>query len=228
MYGKTIVPACLILAALFSQGCMQQQHLNRPPKGFVALFNGKDLTGWKGAVADPIARAKMTPEQLAKAQKRADELMNRHWKVEDGTLVYRGAGYDNICTAKDYADFELFVDWKIEPGSDSGIYLRGCPQVQIWDPTKSHIGSGGLYNNKNNPDKPLKIADKPPGEWNTFRIIMIGKWVIVYLNDQLVVDTTELENYWQRDIEIYPTGPIELQAHNSPLYFRNIFIRELK
>ena len=228
MSGRQVTLITIVSATVFFQGCASYGQLNRPPKGFTALFNGKDLAGWKGIVGDPVSRAKMSPEQLAKARKRADELMNRHWKIEDGILVYRGAGYDNICTAKDYADFELFVDWKIEPGAASGIYLRGCPQVQIWDPAKSHIGSGGLYNNKNNPDKPLKTADKPPGQWNTFRIIMIGKWVIVYLNDQLVVDTTELENFWQRDIEIYPAGSIELQAHNSPLYFRNVFIRELK
>ncbi len=197
--------------------------LNVPPPGYVALFNGKDLTGWKGLVANPPKRAKMTPEELAAAQKKADEIMRAHWSVQDGILVFDGQG-QNLCTAKDYGDFDLWVDWKIEPGGDSGIYLRGTPQVQIWDRPE---GSGGLYNNKKNPSKPLKRADNPPGEWNTFRIIMVGDKVTVYLNGQLVVDNVTMENYWERDKPIYPTGPIELQSHRSKLWFKNIFIREL-
>lgn len=228
MSRKTIALAITAFFIAVLQGCAQPQVLKRPPKGFVALFNGKDLTGWKGLVGNPVTRAKMTPEELAEAQAKADELMRQHWSVVDGILVYDGSGFDSICTVKDYADFELLVDWKIEPGADSGVYLRGTPQVQIWDPARSGVGSGGLYNNKNNPDKPLKTADKPAGEWNSFRIIMIGKWVVIYLNEELVVDTTELENYWQRDKEIYPTGPIELQAHKTGVYFRNVFLRELK
>src|SRR5512137_513872 len=95
---------------------------NTPPPGFVALFNGKDLAGWKGLVSSPPARAKMSPEQLAGAQKKADERMRAHWKVEDGVIVFDGKG-DSLCTAKDYGDFEMFVDWKILPRGDSGIYL---------------------------------------------------------------------------------------------------------
>ena len=95
---------------------------NVPPPGFAALWNGKDLTGWKGLVADPPARAKMTPEQLAKAQEKADQVMREHWRVVDGALVYDGKG-TSLCTAKDYGDFEMYVDWKISPRGDSGIYL---------------------------------------------------------------------------------------------------------
>jgi len=193
------------------------------PPGFVPLFNGKDLTGWKGLVGNPISRAKMTPEQLAAAQAKADENMRAHWKVENGVLVFDGKG-QNLCTAKDYKNFELLVDWKILPKGDSGIYLRGSPQVQIWDNPE---GSGGLWNNKLNPSKPLVRADKPVGEWNTFRIKMVGEKVTVWLNDQLVVDNVTLENYWDRSRPIFPSGPIELQNHGNTLWFRNIFIREL-
>ena len=59
--------------------------------------------------------------------------MRAHWKVVDGVLVFDGKGR-SLCTAKDYANFEMLVDWKITPHGDSGIYLRGSPQVQIWDP----------------------------------------------------------------------------------------------
>ncbi len=198
--------------------------LNQPPPGFVALFNGKDLTGWKGLVANPPKRAQMSPDELAKAQARADEEMRAHWTVEDGVLGFDGKG-KALCTAKDYADFELLVDWKILKGGDSGIYLRGTPQVQIWD--RPDIGSGGLYNNKIHPSKPLKVADKPVSEWNTFRIKMIGDRVTVHLNGELVVDNVVMENYWERDKPIYPSGQIELQNHGNKLFFRNIFIREI-
>jgi hypothetical protein len=196
---------------------------NRPPKGFRVLFNGRDLSGWKGLVADPPRRAKMSSEELATAQAKADQQMREHWKAVDGALVYDGKG-NNLCTARDYGGFELLVDWKIHPGGDSGIYLRGSPQVQIWDRPE---GSGGLFNNQKNPSQPLKKADRPSGEWNRFRIRMIGEKVTVFLNGELVVDNVTLENYWERDKPIYPTGSIELQHHGDTLHFKNIFVREL-
>ena len=198
---------------------------NTPPEGFVALFNGKDVTGWKGLVGNPRTRAAMSPEQLAAAQKKADEGVQAHWKIEDGTFVFDGKG-GPLCTAKDYGDFEMFVDWKIHAKGDSGIYLRGSPQVQIWDRKE---GSGGLYNNqkKENPSKPLLCADNPPEQWNRFRIKMIGEKVWVWLNGELVVDGVVMENYWERGKPIYPTGQIELQNHGSTLWFRNIYLREI-
>ncbi len=194
--------------------------------GFAPLFDGRGFDGWKGLVADPPARAKMTPQELATAQAAADDRMRAHWKVIDGVLVFDGKG-ESLCTAADYGDFELLVDWRIEKGGDSGLYLRGSPQVQIWDPDANPVGSGGLYNNQKGKSVPSEKADRPVGEWNAFRVIMIGERVSVYLNDKLVVDNVVLENYWERDKPIYPTGQIELQAHGNVLYFRNIFLREI-
>ncbi len=194
--------------------------------GFVPLFNGLDLDGWKGLVADPPARAKMAPDELKRAQAVADASMRSHWRVAGGILIFDGKG-ESLCTARDYVDFEMLVDWKIEKGGDSGIYLRGSPQVQIWDAGANPEGSGGLYNNQKGARNPLERADRPVGEWNTFRIIMIGERVTVYLNDRMVVDNTVLENYWERDKPIYPIGQIELQAHGDPLWFKNIYIREI-
>ena len=199
---------------------------NTPPEGFVALFNGKDLSGWKGLVGNPKTRAKMSAEQLSAAQEKADEAIRVHWQVVDGALVFDGKG-KSLCTLKDYGDFELYVDWKILPAGDSGIYLRGSPQIQIWDPGRRTEGSGGLYNNKIHPSKPTKCADNPIGQWNTFRIKMVGEKVTVWLNDQLVVDNVTMENYWERDKPIYSTGQIELQNHGNTLYFKNIYIREI-
>jgi len=200
------------------------------PEGFTALFNGKDLSGWKGLLAgpndNPIKRAALSKEAFDKAQAEANKDMTAHWKAEDGILVFDGKGR-SICTSKDYRDFEMLVDWKIKPNGDSGIYLRGSPQVQIWDSTKHPEGSGGLYNNKKNPSKPSVCADNPIGEWNTFRIKMVGDKVTVHLNDKLVVDNVTMENYWDRSKPIFPSGQIELQNHGNTLYFRNIYIKEL-
>ncbi len=205
--------------------------LNDPPEGFKAMFNGKNLRGWKGLAGkggNPLSRAKMTPGELKEAQKKADETMRKPWSVVGGLLHFDGEqGGQSLASDRDYEDFEILVDWKIGPRGDSGVYLRGSPQVQIWDPNQWNIGSGGLYNNKKNPSKPLEIADNPIGEWNTFRIKMVGERVTIHLNDALVVDDVVLENYWDRSQPIFPSGQLELQCHGNPVYFRNIFIREI-
>ncbi|MCA9734036.1 DUF1080 domain-containing protein [candidate division KSB1 bacterium] len=203
------------------------EHESRPPQGFTTLFNGEDLTGWRGLAADPVQRQKMSDAEYSAAQVHADSNMQAHWKVEKGQIFFDGFG-QSLCTAQDYENYELHLEWKIWKDGDSGIYLRGVPQVQIWDPAfNKGVGSGGLFNNKKNPDKPLQLADRPIGEWNSFRITLVDDHCTVYLNDVLVVDDVVLENYWERDKKLYPVGSIELQAHHSPLAFRNIYIREL-
>jgi HEAT repeat protein len=201
-----------------------------PGDGFVALFNGKDLTGWKGLVGNPIERAKMNRDTLAKKQKRADEVMRDGWSARDGLLIFSGHG-ENLCTQKLYGDFEMYVDWKITKDGDAGIYLRGSPQVQIWDTSRvdvgAQVGSGGLYNNQKNQSKPLVLADNAIGEWNTFHIIMKGDKVTVYLNGKLVTDNVALENYWDRNLPIFPKEQIELQAHGTYVAYRNIYLKEL-
>jgi len=210
---------------------MERASWNQPPPGFVALFNGKDLTGWKGLLAspndNPIKRGRLSSEALAAEQAKADAKMRKHWTVNDGILKFDGGGY-SLATIKDYEDFEMWVDWKVlYPRGDSGLYLRGTPQVQIWDPGQWKIGSGGLYNNQKNPSQPTSIADNPIGQWNTFYIKMIGDRVTVRLNDTLVVDNVILENYWDRKQPIFPSEQIELQCHGNPIDFRNIYIREI-
>lgn len=198
--------------------------------GFVSLFNGKDLTGWKALVGNPITRAKMTPAELDAAQKEADEKTKGDWIVEDGLLAFTGHG-DNLATAKQYGDFEMLVDWKITPQGDAGIYLRGTPQVQIWDTSRrdvgAEVGSGGLYNNQKNPSKPLVVADNKIGDWNHFHIIMKGEKVTVYLNGVLVTDNVTLENYWDKNLPIFPKEQIELQAHGTYVAYRNIYLKDL-
>jgi hypothetical protein len=198
--------------------------------GFVNLFNGKDLTGWKALVGNPISRSKMVDTALQNAQAIADAKMKNDWIVKDGLLVFTGHG-ENLATAKKYGDIEMYVDWKITEKGDAGIYLRGTPQVQIWDTSRrevgAQVGSGGLYNNQKHESKPLLVADNKIGEWNRFHIIMKGDNVTVYLNGVLVTDNIPLENYWDHNLPLFAKEQIELQAHGTYVAYRNIYLREI-
>lgn len=161
--------------------------------------------------------------------------MREHWRAIDGELVNDGHGA-YATTEKDYGDFELLVDYRTVPKADSGIYLRGVPQVQIWDYTEAakfsigaNKGSGGLWNNSEGaPGKdPLVLADKPFGEWNSFRILMVGSRVSIWLNGKLVVDHARMENYYDRKTPIPTKGPIQLQTHGGEIRWRNIYLREI-
>lgn len=203
-------------------------------KGFQSLFNGKNLAGWKGLVENPIRRGQMTDDELKAAQTKADEIMRRDWQVVDGKIAYVGHGFENLCTEKSYRNFELYLDWQLDPNGaepDAGIYLRGTPQVQIWDIARvnvgAQVGSGGLYNNQKNRSTPLCVADNTLGQWNSFRIRMIDDRVSVWLNGVLVVDEVVMENYWDRSLPIPACDQIELQAHGSLVYFRDIYLKEL-
>jgi hypothetical protein len=220
----------LILGAAASRGT------NQPPAGFTALFNGDDLSGWRGGDTFDHRKWLALPEaerNAKHAEWTAD--MKKHWSVQNGELVNDGHG-KYATTEKDYGDFELFVDYKTVPKADSGIYLRGVPQVQIWDSTETakfnigaDKGSGGLWNNSAGaPGKdPLTLADKPFGEWNKFRIVMVGSRVSVWLNDKLVVDHALMENYYDRKKPIPARGPIQLQTHGGEIRWRNVFLREI-
>ncbi len=198
--------------------------------GLVPLFNNYDLTGWKGLVGNPIIRSKMDAQTLAKEQQHADSVMHKGWYVKDSVLNFSGDG-ENICTTKQYRNFEMYVDWKIEAKGDAGIYLRGSPQVQIWDTSRvdvgAQVGSGGLYNNQAHESKPSKLADNAINDWNNFHIIMKDDKVTVYLNGVLVVDNVVMDNYWDRKLPIFPKEQIELQAHGTHVYYRDIYLREL-
>jgi len=229
------------LSAAPEQVAKEARKDNTPPPGFIALFNGKDLTNWQGTI-QLNKRLKLSGQELEAAQRVTDEKTLPHWKVVDGVLINDGKG-GNLATKKDYGDFELYVDWMIEPKGDSCVYLRGQPQVQIWDsdsldPNRYKLefgkGSGALWNNSNPKDKvPLKKADKKPGEWNTFHIVMKGDKVTVKLNGELLVDKVALENIWEKGKPLPAKGPIELQQHPKQdgtlgeIKFKNIYIKEL-
>lgn len=209
---------------------------NEAPQGFTALFNGKDLTGWYGLDTFSLSKLKaMTDEERKKKLDGDLATMKEHWKVDKGELVNDGKGA-YMTSDKDYGDFELYVSWKLIPKGDSGVYLKATPQVQIWDFTEKDYfkmgadkGSGGLWNNAaGSPGKdPIALADKPIGEWNTFRIIQIGARTTVYLNGKLVVDHAPLQNYFDKAAPLFPKGPVQLQTHGNEVRWKNIYVREI-
>jgi len=220
----------------FLSGCASLHRPNQPPAGFTALFNGTDLNGWRGGdTFDHRKWLAMSEEARNGTNQSWTADMSKHWSVQNGEFVNDGHG-KYATTTRDYGDFELFVEYKTVPKADSGIYLRGVPQVQIWDYTEKEKfnigadkGSGGLWNNSAGaPGKdPLVLADKPFGEWNKFRIIMIGSRVTVWLNGKLVVDHANMENFYDRKKAIPARGPIQLQTHGGEIRWRNVFIREI-
>jgi hypothetical protein len=209
---------------------------NVPPPGFTALWNGRDLGGWWGADTEDPRKYLTLPAVEFKAKHDASLAnIRQHWRVQNGELVNDGNGLF-LTSDQSYGDFELLADYRTVPLADSGVYLRGCPQVQIWDSTESakfklgaDKGSGGLWNNSTGaPGKdPLVKADRPFGEWNQLRIIMAGSRVWVWLNGQQTVAGAVLENYFNRQLPVPPRGPIQLQTHGGEIRWRNVFIREL-
>lgn len=208
-----------------------------PPEGFTALFNGKDLSGWWGLKTEnPAKWMALSPEKLAVKKKKSIEDIKKHWSIEGDILVNDGHGLF-LSTEKNYGDFELTLDYKTVAGADSGVYLRGVPQIQIWDYTEAggkwkigaDKGSGGLWNNpKGSPGKdPLVLADKPFGKWNSMRVVMAGDLVTVHLNGKLVVDHAKMHNYFDKKGPLPAKGPIQLQTHGGAISWRNVFVREI-
>jgi hypothetical protein len=223
------------------------------PPGFTALFDGKDLAGWKVPAGD-----------------------NGHWKVVGGVIDYDAQSEakvedKSLWSAGEYGDFVLHVEWRLKetpyvnpnvpiirwdgthkkgpdgkeiklsvPDSDSGIYLRGSSrsQVNIWC---WPIGSGEVYGYRMDEELPQAVragvtpkanADKDVGEWNAFEITMKGDRLTVVLNGITVIENAQLPGVPAR-------GRIALQHHGqkkdgvwtgppSLVQFRNISIKELK
>jgi len=212
-------------------------------KGYKALFNGKNLEGWWGlGTVNPSSWINLPLEKLAEKRKNSLPDIQKHWSVENGELINDGSGL-YLTTIENFSDFELLLDYKTVPLADSGVYLKGYPQVQIWDTTESggkwkfgaKHGSGGLWNNR--PGKgwtPLVHADKPFGDWNHLQIQMVNDIVSVWLNKRLVVDQALLLNYWgkkkgnSQSMPLIESGPIQLQTHGGEIRWKNIFIKTLQ
>jgi hypothetical protein len=237
-YKVAAKSACPLFLALLGLVVLAKAEtpLATPPAGFRAILNGRDLTGWHGLNPHTVARLTGDKKEAGLAQQRAEFAAD--WKVENGELVNDGHG-PYATTDEEFGDIELLLEYKTVPKADSGIYLRGTPQVQIWDwhqvfdpkrPTrKPHLGSGGLFNNTPGVSgrDPLALADRPFGEWNQFRIRQIGDRTWVWLNGISVVDNAVMENFWDRKLPLPAKGPILLQTHGGEIRWRNIFVREI-
>lgn len=232
--SRRLVLALLISTLIYCPASSQEASSQEKAQSLVfePLFNGVDLSGWHGRPhLDPRKWDDVSEEQREKWN--AD--MREHWTVKDGALVNDGHGV-YLTTNREYGDIEFRIDYRTVPRADSGLYLRGTPQVQIWDSTEeakfklgANLGSGGLWNSSAGaPGKdPLVLADKPFGAWNTFRIVQVGSRTSVWLNDKLVVDHAIMENFWDRSSPLFANGVIQLQTHGGEIQWRNLYVREI-
>ncbi|MEL7496975.1 MAG: DUF1080 domain-containing protein [Planctomycetota bacterium] len=231
--------ATRLLALLMLSGLLASPTLTcaqEPPQGFEKLFNGDDLDGWYATkTQDPRQFQKLSDQEQKDAIAAAEKETGKWWRVENGEIVNDGDG-PFLTTKRNFRDYELLIEYKTVPRADSGVYLKGTPQVQIWDSTDegkfkngADKGSGGLWNNKHPHGKdPLVLADKPFGQWNKFRILQIGARTSVWLNDKQVVDHAIMDNYWGNNQRpLINSGPIQLQTHGGEIRWRNVYVREL-
>ncbi len=251
MKTRPLLIQSLLTAAALSVSAALMGADNSPPPGFISLFNGRDLTGWKVPAGD-----------------------NGHWKVVDGVIDYdaqsEAPGAKDLVSEREFADYVLHIDWRIKetpyvnpnvpyilpdgthardvqgkemklalPDSDSGIFIRGSGrhQVNIWC---WPIGSGEMYGLRMDPGSSAELraavtprtqADRPVGQWNHYEITVRGKTVTVVLNGKTVIPTVTIP-------DLPAKGGVGLQHHggksggqwNSPpslLQFKNIYVREL-
>jgi hypothetical protein len=205
----------------------------QPPEGFQTLLVPGSFEGWHGRPhLDPRAWPDIDEAQRAAWQ---DDL-RQHWEFDGDEIVNDGHGV-YLTTDHDFEDFELLLQYRTVPLADSGVYLRGSPQVQIWDSTEeakfkigADKGSGGLWNNSPGTagKDPLVLADRPFGEWNQMRIRLIGQRCSVWLNGQMVVDHAIMENFFDRAQPLFRSGPIQLQTHGGEIRWRCIYIRPIE
>lgn len=208
---RTLVSLVLVVVCSAAAG-------GEPPRGFVSLFNGKDLAGWKATGKKEV------------------------WSAEGGAIVVQGGGGGWLLTEREFANFELHVKYKMPKGGNSGVALRtpdsGDPayagmEIQLIDdvgwPGKladwQHTGS--IYNVA----PARKINNKPVGEWNQMRIVCKGRQVTIEQNGDVLVDAN-LDDY-KKDFKRHPgltrdKGHVGFQSYNVRVEFKDVFIRELK
>jgi len=208
------------------------RELNAPPEGFTALFNGKDLTGW-----------------------RVHPKVNEMWSIEDGVLKSHGLleqwGAD-LVTEKEYRDYVLMADFRMPAKSDSGIHFRDlAPEMigKFGDAEQFNIRSKGgmgqlesfhfLPENMKLTDEQLpqvKYIDPEIGVWHTVKLTVAGKNVTAELDGEVILDRFE---YPEGILSTKPNA-IRFQKHRftdgdkpgeknpCPIEYRNIFIKEIK
>lgn len=187
-----------------------------PPEGFRALFNERDLSGWHGENPHPLLPLTAEKKTAELARQRAD--FPRHWSVKEGELVNSGKG-PYATTDEAFGDFELRLEYKTIASPECGIYLRGTPQIQIYDKDQDL--------DPNHPSRSLSGLKlwtgfptlRPPGEWNSLRVVQQGDLTTVWLNGDMVFD--KAKQRWPAK------GPIMLTTQGDEIRWRNLFIKPL-
>jgi hypothetical protein len=172
----------------------------------IVLFNGKDLTGWRLVEANA----------------------SNGWSVQDGLLVNRiehGKHFGNLRTDQEFEDFNLKLETRTQPQSNSGIYLRGIYEIQVAEtygrPVDAH-NMGALYSRIT----PAVAAEKPVNEWQTFDITLVDRHVTVILNGQKIIDNQPVLGCTGGALtsdEMKP-GPLMLQGDHTTIDYRNIVL----
>ena len=170
----------------------------------IELFDGKTLNGWQ--------------PRRGKNQ----------WMVKDGILTSPRSGTDLVTTQK-FTDFKVHAEFRYPAGSNSGIYLRGRYEAQIEDnfgmaPDSHNIG--GIYGFL----VPKINAAKPAGEWQTYDITLIGKFVSVVLNGVTVITEQEIPGITggALDSKESEPGPLLIQGDHGPVEFRKFVVTPAK
>jgi len=203
----TGVMAAILVSSLLGSSAYSGEQDSESEKGFVDLFNGKDLTGWRVAEGGP-------------------------WEVKDGTIVVTGER-SHLFTEKEYKNFEFKADVMTTPGSNSGIFFHTKFQDEGWPKQgyesqvnvthKDPVKTGSVYNR-------VKLFKTPAkdNEWWTQHIIVKGRNVVIKINGETVIDYTEPEGTTGSP-SLGEKGSFALQAHDpkSVVYYKNIRVKPL-
>jgi len=209
--GVWCVAAALVLGLGATALMAAEEEWKPQGDGWVQLFNGKDLTGWKFKGGT-----------------------NASWKAEDGVLANikpeeKGKRGVDIFTEQTFRNFQLHIEFKVPKGGNSGVYLRGRKEIQVCDSFgKEQPGSGdcgGLYSKA----APKLNACKPAGEWNSFDITIIGDTITVDHNGKVIQDKVELKGCTGGALDGDDTKPgsLMMQGDHSSVWYRNIWIKPL-
>lgn len=212
-----MMPLAVLSCALACGLRADEPKASEVPKGFEALFNGKDLAGWK--VLDGKKEA---------------------WGAEEGLLFVKGGGGGWLMTEKEFGDFELQLEFKLPKHGNSGVALRapheGNPayqgmEIQLLDDAnyknlKPTQYTGSIYDVV----PPSKSVVKPAGEWNTIHITAKGRKITVALNGTQIVDAN-LDDHKDK-FKTHPgleraKGHLGLQSHDGRVEFRNLYVKPL-
>jgi hypothetical protein len=236
----------LLCASLFAQGDPPY----RSEKGWKPLLDGRDLEGWHAkdsAQPNEWFTTKAVTYDAAAAPK---VLTGR---PEPGPVILNGpAGKtQDLVTDAKFGDIELYIEWMVPKGSNSGVYLQGLYEVQVFDSfgkaEVNYSDAGGIYHRWINEkgvggSSPKVNASRPPGEWQWYRIWFRAprfdasgkktenaKFLKVMFNGQLVQENVEVDGGTRAHLEIpeAATNPLMLQGDHGPVAYRNIYWRPL-